>query len=129
MQINNLLSVNGFKIKNKNKLIDVFPDFIFGNLKVNNIEYEDCCLELKVTNNFNKKLLDRHTEQCINYCLISKKPTILFYLIHDEKTKIYQYKQSQGLFNKIKLVRFIGYFTEILDLFIINLSDLKNMIC
>ena len=87
LQINNLLDVNGFKIKNQNKLIDVFPDFIFGNLKVNNIEYEDCCLELKVTNNFNKKLLDRHTEQCINYCLISQKPTILFYLIHDEKNK------------------------------------------
>ena len=43
-----------------------------------------------------------------------------------KKQKYTNKNKAKVLFNKIKLVRFVGYFTEILDLFIINFVSFKK---
>ena len=65
----------------------VFPDFVPKQMSLNNKKFNNCCLELKISNKRNYKVVKRHVEQCLKYSTKSRKPVILVYLFYEKKPK------------------------------------------
>ena len=78
-------NLGSFKIRVANKRRYVYPDFKSSCIKINGEKFEDCCLELKVSNKMNRKYEKKHILQCAKYSTKSRKPVILFYLFHFKK--------------------------------------------
>ena len=60
-------------------------------------DYNNCCIELKVSGEKITESLKGHVKQCVNYSIKSRKPVVLIYLIFEknEASLLVKYHQSQ----------------------------------
>ena len=75
----------------------VYPDFFFKSLLFDNKKLKKCYVELKITNNFNKKKLSRDIAQAKKY-IHGSNNSFLFYLIVENPRKITNLKISTKLY-------------------------------
>ena len=80
MGIKGFKNINSFKLHNSRNTKFVFPDFIPQKIQIDRNKLLNCCLELKISNKKNYKVVKKHVEQCLRYATKSRKPVILLYL-------------------------------------------------
>ncbi len=78
-------NLGSFKIRVAKKRKYIYPDFKSSYIRINDENFKDCCLELKVSGKLNRKYEKKHILQCAKYSTKSRKPVILFYLFHFKK--------------------------------------------
>ena len=80
----------------------IFPDFKAKKIKLDGQNYENCCVELKVSSENIEESKNKHIRQCINYSIKSRKPVILIYLIFKKNNGNSIFFSSKPLFFLIK---------------------------
>ena len=86
MGIKSFKNVESYKFNKKYKSIYIFPDFVPKKLTIENKKIINCCLELKISSNKNKRISKKHVLQCYRYSTKSRRPVILMYLFFSKKT-------------------------------------------
>ena len=81
LMIRKIINLKSLKIKKNQIKTAVYPDFKVNKLNIDNEDFKNCCVELKVTNKIKNSLLKKHASQCYNYTINSRKPVILVYLV------------------------------------------------
>jgi len=87
MEVKKFETVDSFKFNSKKKSIYIFPDFFSKSAKIDNKKIKNCCIELKISSNKQKKVNNKHVLQCHRYSTKSRKPVILMYLFFNKKPK------------------------------------------